>query len=60
MSISSALGKVNADRMRDKSLTFGYGIFSNIGIPKSVQWVAEQCIWNQNSESVRIVAKRDT
>jgi len=29
--------------MRDKSLMFGYGIFSNIGIPESVQEVAEQC-----------------
>ena len=29
--------------MQDKSLMFGYGIFSNIGIRKSVQEVSEQC-----------------
>ena len=31
--VSSAFGKVNAEHMLDKSLMFGCGIFSNIGMP---------------------------
>jgi hypothetical protein len=54
--ISSAFGKVNAEYMLDKSLMFGCGIFSKIGIRNILQEVTEQCKsfrWRENTVGLR-------